>query len=96
MTCSDWLPDNPGLQRSLAFTIHKRPSVVGPLVLQALQYDSSSHIVAGGALATISGAKTGRRCGIPGRSVPLALMHTVGHRKLLVQLQPSGQAHSKG
>lgn len=29
---------------------------------QALQYEPSSHIVAGGALATISGAKTGRRC----------------------------------
>lgn len=36
-------------------------SPAAPALLQALQYEPSSHIVAGGALATISGAKTGRR-----------------------------------
>lgn len=41
----------------------RRPTLYPALcVPQALQYEPSSHIVTGGALATISGAKTGRRC----------------------------------
>jgi hypothetical protein len=52
-----------GTCSSVSSSMQLCAGLIPPLTtMQALQYEPTSHIVAGGALATLSGAKTGRTC----------------------------------
>ena len=65
-----------------------------PAGAQALHYEPSSHIVAGGALATISGAKTGRRQAPLADHVAIwdAVVHRSQRPVLFICLQAAGGA----